>query len=96
MNVIKESTGDKEIATYKYPNSVEQLMNFLSEKGYDFKENDFLLTNENYGVDADGYPYIKHLIMLMPVCLEINMTVYHHTKWDFYLDDVADFRNNID
>lgn len=51
------------------------------------KENLIIKENDTFEVDSDGFPYLKSSIEIKDIDLTINFVIYHHTDWDFYLDN---------
>ncbi|MDF2879676.1 MAG: hypothetical protein K0R54_233 [Clostridiaceae bacterium] len=96
MDLINKYIGDDEISSNQYPNTVEELKNFLSENEFDFDEIDFLALESKFGFDDDGFPYFKQAIIIMPVNVEVEIIAYHHDEWDFYIESVSAVEDNAE
>lgn len=92
INVFK---GDQEFCSGDYPDMLKELKDFLSQQGFEFEKTDFLVLKSNINIDEDGYPYLMQAFIVAPISLIIEMTAYHHTEWDFYIDKAVDAKEYI-
>ena len=45
-----------------------------------------ILSDENVSIDMDGFPYFRFKIKVIPFEVIVSGIAYHHTGWDFYLE----------
>lgn len=76
------------VSSYQYPDTLQVLISLFSENDIDFCEKDFIVSGLEQGIDEDGFPFFKQTIIIKPVSIVLDIIAYHHSDWDFYIDEV--------
>lgn len=64
----------------------EALFNDENEGIFISKENiESIIEDNTLNIDGDGFPYLNYSIKIKDIDLFIDIVVYHHVNWDFYL-----------
>ena len=101
MNITEEINfliGEKEFASYDYPDVCYVVKRFLAELGDEQQQVELMLAHgkpvENddepiYAkIDSEGVPYINFVVQIVPENVEVAVTAHKNGQWDFYFDSV--------
>ena len=87
--LLKEakSTTEPFCTDEKYPLFDEVLIDFANDNDVILNEFDIIVKSTIMDVDGDGYPYIEKNITIPKYKCELVICAYHHSKWDFYIEE---------
>lgn len=72
----------------EYPDFEEALIDYADEYDVCLNESDVEVLSSKMDVDGDGYPYIENNIRISKYKCEVLISAYHHSGWDFYVEDI--------
>ena len=89
-------------ASYDYPDVRHAVKGFLAGLGEEQQEVKLILAHGKpvedddepiYAkIDSEGVPYINFAVQIVPENVEVTVTAYKNSRWDFYFDSVTGVR----
>lgn len=91
---LQEKTSEPFYSKEFGPSIDDDFMDALNKTLFTDENKDLFISEENIEsvlqdntlhIDGDGYPYVVYSIKIKDIPLIIDIQVYHHSEWDFYL-----------
>lgn len=93
--ILKNLNGSNEpfVEGEQYPALEEVIIDYADNYDVCLNELDIEVLSSKMDVDEDGYPYIDNSIRIPKYKCEVLVSAYHHSGWDFYIEDFSIIEN---
>ena len=90
VDILKDVYLEEEafVEDEDYPDIEQALITLLDEHSINLSESDIEVLSEKMGIDSDGYPFLAKDIFISKYGCRVEISAYHHKKWDFFIEDV--------